>query len=112
MKIELVSGRMASMNGKLNRYNRHQEIRAIKNIFIHSILCLMAAMFVQANTSQKFVPNGRYGRRSDLPALAPLSSQASQTSTGSITAGSMSRHATATKNMPKDLFVNQGNRIK
>lgn len=57
--------------------NNRQQSQSIPINFFAIQLLILLIIAVQTNGSQKFVPNGRYGRRSDLPPLSSINNNPS-----------------------------------
>ncbi|KAH7641705.1 uncharacterized protein LOC124491501 [Dermatophagoides farinae] len=57
--------------------NNRQQSQSIPIKFFAIQLLILLIIAVQTNGSQKFVPNGRYGRRSDLPPLSSINNNPS-----------------------------------
>ncbi|XP_075679870.1 uncharacterized protein LOC113793139 [Dermatophagoides pteronyssinus] len=73
---------MANNNNTNNRQQQQQQSKSLIPIkfFITQLIILLIIAAVQTNGSQKFVPNGRYGRRSDLPPLSSINNNPSSLS--------------------------------
>lgn len=71
---------MANNNNNNRQQQPHQQQSKSSipiKFFITQLIILLIIAVVQTNGSQKFVPNGRYGRRSDLPPLSSINNNPS-----------------------------------
>ena len=71
---------MANNNNTNNRQQQQSKSLIPIKFFITQLIILLIIAAVQTNGSQKFVPNGRYGRRSDLPPLSSINNNPSSLS--------------------------------